>query len=59
MNKLLVMAPLAVWGKTSTHKKNELSSDAVVDFMEGYADGLLNIYIRGQLEDCQKFVPHA
>ena len=32
-----------------------LAMDQMNDFVEGYIDGLMNIYIRDQLDDCNVF----
>ena len=34
-----------------------MSIEQSTDFVEGYLDGLMNIYIKGQLQECQVFVP--
>ena len=29
------------------------------DFIEGYVDGLMHVFIRGQLATCSEVIPHA
>ena len=42
----------------SLSEKN-ITTELATDFIEGYIDGLMNIYIRGELKDCQTLVPDA
>ena len=45
------------WDTKKSATDLSLSVIQTEDFVEGYIDGLMNIYIKGQLEDCQEWIP--